>query len=79
MNQSTLRENNNIDGEFITAKELTNEIMANEDNYVYLQTVDDQFVLNYSSLFENKTEIANGKVYKVVKNDNNEIELQLAK
>lgn len=41
------------------------ELLARQYTYVYLRYVDDYFVENYGSLFENEEEVVSGAIFKV--------------
>ena len=59
----------------ITSKDWQTEL-ANWD-YLYLQTVDKQFISKYSGVFKSQAKIGNKQLYKITKNIHNNIVLNL--
>ena len=61
----------------LSADEWQQQISANGDSYVYLQTVSADFAARYGSLFERVSDIGNGRVYKVSYGGNDKMVLKL--
>ena len=61
----------------LSADEWQQQISANGDSYVYLQTVSADFAARYGSLFERVSDIGNGRVYKVSYGANDKMVLKL--
>ena len=58
----TLKSNN---FDYISAKELSDKLLDNGFTYVYIQTIDENFLELYGSLFESDKDIKTGAVYSV--------------
>lgn len=61
----------------ITLKEWQKELA--KWDYLYLQTVDEQFRSKYSGAFKSQEKIESKQLYKIIKNSNNTISLELVK
>ena len=62
LDESTLKANGY---DYVSAYDLEKKLLDDNYTYVYIQSIDDQFVNMYGELFEDKTQIATGYVYSV--------------
>nr|WP_297767854.1 hypothetical protein [uncultured Butyrivibrio sp.] len=64
------------DGQHITSEELAEELLDGNYNYVYIQTVDEEFANDYSDMFEDAENVKSGDVYEVVQDKNDVVFLR---
>ncbi len=62
----------------ISADEWSRHLIDNSYNYCFLHTIDDYFIENYYKLFEDKTSMKKGSLYKIIQ-ENNQVKLLLIK
>ena len=77
LRSSTMHLNGTEKERLLSADEWQQQISANGDSYVYLQTVSADFAARYGSLFERVSDIGNGRVYKVSYGGNDKMVLKL--